>query len=262
MKPTVPSCDFCRTPSEFKLEIATAFQPIVNVTTREIYAYEALVRGSEGQSAAWVFEHVSEADHYHFDQKCRVTAIETAARLELQTRLSINFLPNAVYEPHNCIRATLRAAQETGFPLKNLIFEVTEHERVTDQAHIRRIIQAYKSFGFTTALDDYGAGHANAQLLLDIRPDIVKLDLKLIRGVDTDPWRQALIRSYVGFAEATRTLVVAEGIETLEEASILLGLGVTHMQGYFFARPMFQALPEIPDSLFEAVHASWNSSLN
>jgi len=262
MKPTAPSCVRCQTPSAFNLEISTAFQPIVNVMTREIYAYEALVRGSEGQSAAWVFEHVSEADHYHFDQKCRITAIENATRLGMQTRLSINFLPNAVYEPHNCIRATLRAAQKTGFPLKNLIFEVTEHERVTDQAHIRHIIQAYKALGFTTALDDYGAGHANAQLLLEIRPDIVKLDLKLIRGVDTDPWRQALIRSYIIFTEATRTLVVAEGVETLEEARTLLGLGVTHMQGYFFARPMFQALPEVPDALFEAVHASWNSSLN
>lgn len=247
------ACTLCHQPASFHLEISTAFQPIVNVITREIFAYEALVRGSEGQSAGWVFQHITASDHYYFDQKCRVTAIRNAARLGLQTRLSINFLPNAVYEPSNCIRQTLRAAQETGFPLDRLIFEITEHEHVLDQAHVRRIVDAYKSLGFTTALDDYGSGHSTAQLLLEVRPDLVKLDLAIIRGIERDPWRQALIRSYVAFAVQTNTLIIAEGVETLEEAHVLLQLGVTHMQGYYFARPAFEALPLVAPELFDAL---------
>lgn len=253
-------CRLCQQPSRFHLDISMAFQPIVNVLSGEIFAYEALVRGPEGQSAAWVFGQVTEEDHYHFDQKCRVTAIKTASRLGLRTRLSINFLPNAVYEPHNCIRATLRAAQDTGFPLSDLIFEITEHEQVLDQGHIRRIIEAYQSFGFTTALDDYGAGHANAQLLLAIKPNIFKLDMKLIRDVETDPWRRAMIRCHVDFARETNTLVIAEGIETVEEARALYRLGVTHMQGYYFARPGFECLPSVPPTLFEEIFSEMDVS--
>lgn len=240
-----------------------AFQPIVNVQSREVYAYEALVRGPEGQPAGWVFEQLGEGDIYPFDQACRVTAIRSAARLGLptlglQTRLSINFLPNAVYEPANCLRATLRAAQEVGFPLDRLMFEITEHEHVLDEAHVRRIIDSYRQYGFTTALDDYGSGHANAGLLLAVRPDVIKLDMVLVRGLDQDTWRQSLVRSMACFAQDVGCLVIAEGIETADEARCLWELGITHMQGYFFAQPGFECLPPVPDEVFGlfAPHAS------
>lgn len=223
----------------------------MDITTRSVFAYEALVRGPEGQSASWVFEQITEEAHYFFDQECRITAIRNAARLGVNTRLSINFLPNAVYDPKTCIQATLRTANEVGFPLDRLIFEVTEHESVLDQAHVRHIIDTYRACGFTTALDDYGVGHATAQLLLAIQPDLLKLDLALIRGVEADPWRQALIRSHLTFAQETGMLVIAEGVETAEEARALAALGVTHMQGYYFARPGFETLPEVPEERFE-----------
>ncbi len=244
-------CRTCQSSARRPLNISTAFQPIVDVRTRSIFAYEALVRGPEGQPASWVFEQITEEDHYFFDQECRITAIRNAARLGVSTRLSINFLPNAVYDPKTCIQATLRTANEVGFPLDRLIFEVTEHESVLDQAHVRHIIDTYRAYGFTTALDDYGVGHATAQLLVAIRPDLLKLDLALIRGVESDVWRQALIRSHLAFAQETGVLVIAEGIETAEEARVLAALGVTHMQGYYFARPGFETLPEVPEDRFD-----------
>jgi EAL domain-containing protein (putative c-di-GMP-specific phosphodiesterase class I) len=254
IQPLPTGCRACQSSARRPLHISTAFQPIVDVTAHTIFAYEALVRGPEGQPASWVFDQITEEDHYFFDQECRVVAIRNAARLGVQTRLSINFLPNAVYDPATCIQTTLRTANEVGFPLDRLIFEVTEHESVLDQAHVRRIIDAYRAYGFTTALDDYGVGHATAQLLLAIRPDLLKLDLALIRGVETDPWRQALIRTHLNFAQETGVLVIAEGIETLAEARALAVLGVTHMQGYYFARPGFETLPEVPEELFSRIH--------
>lgn len=231
-----------------------AFQPLVNVRTREIFAYEALVRGAQGQGAGWVFGQIGEGGHYHFDQLCRVTAIRAAARLGLHLTgdalLSINFLPNAVYEAVTCLRATLRTAQEVDFPPSRLLFEVTEHEHVTDEAHVQRIIETYRRSGFQTALDDYGAGHATAGLLLALRPDVVKVDMKLVRGVHTDLWREELIRHLALFAQRVGLLVVAEGVETAEEARCLLTLGVTHMQGYFFARPGLECLPTVPDEVY------------
>ena len=238
--------------AEQALEVSMAFQPIVNVATREIFAYEALVRGPREESAAWVFEQVTSENMYHFDQTCRVTAIRLAARLGIETRLSINFLPNAVYEPATCIRTTLKTAQEVGFPLDRLIFEITEHESVLNEARVRRIIDAYRGYGFVTALDDYGAGHSTAGLLLALRPDIVKVDMAVIRGLDQDHWRAALVEHLAQFAAKVGLMVIAEGVETLEEARCLLSLGITHMQGYLFARPAFEALPTVPDDIFVA----------
>lgn len=238
-----------------------AFQPIVNVLTREVFAYEALVRGPHGEPAAWVFGQVTPENMYHFDQTCRITAIRAAARVGVQTRLSINFLPNAVYEPATCIRATLNTAQEVGFPLDRLMFEITEHESVLNEARVRRIIDAYRGYGFVTALDDYGAGHATAGLLLALRPDIVKVDMAVIRGIDRDHWRSSLVDHLAQFAAKVGLMVIAEGVETVEEARCLLSLGITHMQGYLFARPAFEALPDVPDDIFSAcLDADWVAS--
>lgn len=248
------ACHACRTPQQGIPAITMAFQPIVHLPSREIYAYEALVRGPQGQPAAWVFEQISPEGHYHFDQLCRVTAIRAAARLGLHkhgtTRLSINFLPNAVYEAATCLRTTLRTAQDVQFPLDRLLFEITEHESVTDEQHVRTIIETYRSHGFQTALDDYGAGHATAGLLLALRPDVVKIDMKLVRGVHEDHWREELIRHLAQFADRVGILLIAEGVESADEARCLLALGVTHMQGYYFAHPGFECLPTVPDEAY------------
>lgn len=113
------------------------------------------------------------------DQQCRVKAIELASRLYYpleNVKLSINFMPNAVYEPRACIRVTLAAAMKTGFPLDRIIFEFTENEQL-DTKHVLNILRTYRNMGFKTAIDDFGAGHAGLALLAHFQPDIVKLDM-------------------------------------------------------------------------------------
>ncbi|OZB21312.1 MAG: diguanylate phosphodiesterase, partial [Acidiphilium sp. 34-64-41] len=120
-----------------------AFQPIVDIVRQEIFAYEALVRGPNGENAGSVIKAVTETLLYGFDQACRITAIEQATALGLvgtSAALSINFMPNAVYEPKACIRKTLETAARVGFPTDRLIFEITEGEAVTDPAHLARIV--------------------------------------------------------------------------------------------------------------------------
>ncbi|WP_429206732.1 EAL domain-containing protein [Massilia sp. UYP11] len=95
---------------------------------------------------------------YQFDQRCRVGAIHSAACLGSRERLSINFLPNAVNYPATCIQSILAAAREHDFSVENIIFEVTEGERVQDRSHLVRIIRAYDKLGFRTAIDDFSAG--------------------------------------------------------------------------------------------------------
>ncbi|WP_426108122.1 EAL domain-containing protein, partial [Massilia sp. TSP1-1-2] len=123
---STPGCKACRTDGELGFDFAYAYQPIVDLDSHTIYAHEALVRGPQGESAFSVLSQVDDSNRYQFDQACRVKAIRGAAELGMQELLSINFLPNAVYRPEACIRSTLAAALEYGFPIERIIFEVTE----------------------------------------------------------------------------------------------------------------------------------------
>lgn len=239
-------CSACKDGQAFPLPFSMAYQPIVNVETGGVFAFEALVRGAEGQGAASVLSAVDTDNRYAFDQACRVTAIETGAGLGLPATgamLSINFLPNAVYEPRACIRATLAAAERTRFPTDKLMFEIVESEEVTDHAHLSNIIAAYKAMGFKTALDDFGAGFSNLNLLARFQPDIIKLDMELIRDIDRDRVRRAIVRSIVGVCRDLEIQVICEGVETVAEYECLRAKGVTLFQGYLFAKPGFEALP-------------------
>ena len=250
---TTVGCRDCRNRSPLTLPITMAFQPIVDLSSPGVFGYEALVRGQGGEGAAAVLDLVDDQNRYAFDQTCRVRAIDLAARLGLQGMLSINFLPNAVYRPETCIRATLEAAAEHAFPTERLMFEVTESERVLDHGHLKRIFAEYRRHGFTTAIDDFGAGHSGLNLLADFQPDIVKLDMALTRGVDADRVRRAIVAGIVRLCEELRIRVVAEGIETLGECRALQDEGISLFQGYLFARPGFETLPEVPETLWPEV---------
>jgi len=240
-------CLRCRNAGDLDLELHMAFQPIVDLERQEVFAWEALVRGKDGALADVVMAEVAPDDLYIFDQTCRVLAIATAARLGMQERLSINFLPRAVYEPAACIRLTLAAARKTGFPSERLIFELSEREPIENPAHTLKIVRDYRSRGFLTAFDDFGAGYAGMSLLADFQPDLVKLDRHLVSGIADSAPRQAIVRSLVRLCAELGVRVIAEGVETREELSVLRALGVTMVQGYFVARPAIDALPAVSE---------------
>jgi EAL domain-containing protein (putative c-di-GMP-specific phosphodiesterase class I) len=225
-----------------------AFQPIVDLETMEPFAYEALVRGLGGEPAGEVLGRVTSGNRYAFDQKCRVKAIETAVRigiLDTDARLSINFLPNAVYSPKACIQLTLKTAAVTGFPTDRLIFEFTENEEMADPAHVADIVRSYRQMGFGTALDDFGAGHAGLNLLARFQPEFIKLDMELIRGIEASLARRVIVDGVARMCRKLGITLIAEGVETEAELFALRDLGLRYVQGYLLARPAFEALPEI-----------------
>lgn len=244
-------CAGCQGDNRLDFDVRMAFQPIVDARDESIFGYEALVRSMDGGSAADVIAQVRPEQLYRFDQTCRVKAIETASRLGLRERLSINFFPNAVYEPATCIRLTLSAAQACGFPTEKLIFETTEAEQMRDRLHITRIFRDYRARGFLTAIDDFGAGYAGLTLLADFQPDLLKLDMALIRGIDTDPVRQAIVRGVVDIGTSVGSTVLAEGVETVAEYQFLRSLGIALYQGYLFGKPQLEALGSVDASLWE-----------
>lgn len=241
------TCSACKDGVEKPMEFSMAFQPIVDVVERRAYAYEALVRGPRGESAYSILSQITDETLYAFDQTCRVTAITLASRLKLQetdARLSINFLPGAVYSPEACIQLTLLTAHQFQFPLSRLIFEITESERVTDVAHLQSIADSYKKHGFSVAIDDFGAEYANLNLLTNLSADVLKLDMELTRNLHLRPRAQAIVAMMVNFCAAQNIDLIAEGVETVEEYTVLLRLGIRLMQGYLLAKPAFEALPE------------------
>lgn len=241
-------CGACRDDAGAPIEFSMAFQPVVDTSLRRIYAYEALVRGLQGESAYSVLQRATGQNRYAFDQACRVHAISLAAKLNLAregAKLSVNFMPGAVYNPTACIQRTLRAAGETGFPLENLIFEITEDERVQDIPHLSGIVAEYQRHGFTLALDDFGAGYSGLNLLAELHVNVVKLDAKLVRDIHLRPRSQAIVRAVCALAEPLKMTVIGEAVETKEEYAALRSAGVNLMQGYLFARPAFETLPPV-----------------
>jgi EAL domain-containing protein (putative c-di-GMP-specific phosphodiesterase class I) len=239
-------CAGCRNGAALDFDFSMAFQPILDLETGEPFAFEALVRGPAGEGAAAVLAKVTPENRYAFDQQCRVKAIETAVRagiLETPARLSINFLPNAVYSPKACIQLTLKTAGAVGFPTDRLIFEFTEQEEMADPDHVANIVRTYREMGFGTALDDFGAGHAGLGLLARFQPDIIKLDMELVRGIDSSLPRRVIVDGVARMAGTLGIRLVAEGIETESELAALRALGIRYVQGYLIARPAFEALP-------------------
>ncbi len=239
------SCSDCLSGQDLGFQIRMAFQPILDWQTKQIFAYEALVRGPNGEGAAWVFQQINAKNKYYFDQACRVKAIETAAKLGCETYLNINFLPNAVYNPETCIKATIEAADLYGFDLTKLIFEVTEGEEIPDKNHLNRIFRSYAKRGFQTAIDDYGSGYATLDWLIELKPHILKLDMQLIRDIHINVVNQNILLKTIAQCELQGAKVLAEGVETREELEYLTAVGIRYLQGYYFAKPALESLVPI-----------------
>lgn len=239
-------CKQCLEGRPLDIDITMAFQPIVDVRSKSVFAYEALVRGADGSGAGAVLSQITDENRYVFDQTCRVKAIQTAASLGIDCNLSINFLPNAVYRPETCIRATMEAADEFSLDIRRIIFEVTESEPIKDPDHLMGIFEEYRDKGFITAIDDFGSGYAGLNLLSHFRPQVLKLDMELCQGIADDKTKAIITRGAVETAHALDIKVIAEGVENVGDFRILSEIGADYFQGYLFGKPEIEALPE-PD---------------
>jgi EAL domain-containing protein (putative c-di-GMP-specific phosphodiesterase class I) len=255
MNSSKKSCNACRIDVALP-DFTMAFQPIVDIETGEAYAYEALVRPPGGGSAHDVLTQITEVNRYAFDQACRTKAIMLAADLEMNAILSINFLPNAVYQPAACLQKTFEVAARTHFPLDHLMFEVTENEPARDIRHLQGIFTEYKRHGMVTAIDDFGAGHSGLNMLADFQPDVLKIDMALTRAIHQDGVRSKIAHAIISLCRSMNISVIAEGVETVEEAVTLRELGIRLFQGYLFARPAIEKLPAIdPASIDQLLRA-------
>lgn len=238
-------CSQCADEHSLDFDFTMAFQPIVNCSDQSIYGYESLVRGLNNESAYSIISRVNNDNRYIFDQLCRVKAIALAAKLDIRSILSINFLPNAIYQPERCIRTTFEAAKKYNFPTERIMFEFTEVEKIEDSNHIKRIVEYYHTLGFKTATDDFGSGYSGLNLLADFQTDIVKLDMGLVRNIHNDKVRQSIVTHCLNIFRDLNITPLAEGIETVDEYRWLRDAGIELMQGYLLAKPGFESLPDV-----------------
>jgi len=230
---------------DIDFEFSFAFQPIVDVGKQEINSFEALIRGPNGEPAASVLNQVSYENIFGFDERCRWKAIEMASRLNIPNRLSINISAKGLYQVDLNITATFIASRNNGFPVKNIIFEVVESENLTDHRNLLKNLRLLQDFGFTTAIDDFGMGYSGLKLLLEYQPNIIKLDRELVSDIHKNPVKQCIFSGIQCMCQKLSIDIVAEGVERVEEYIWLNKEGIDFFQGYYFARPAFEALPMV-----------------
>lgn len=235
--------------------LSIAFQPIVSATPGGVivYAYEALARAANGECPPQLTESRPSRLAYAMNFMSQRLALATACEIGLQANLSLNVTPGAVCHPLYGMHAVMHFAREIGFPADRIIFEITELEPIRDYRMIRRLVDEYRKDGVRLALDDFGTGFNGLNTLLELRPDIIKIDMALIRKIETDMDRQSLLFGICSGGDRLGMRLIAEGVETLDTVEILSRENVDLMQGFLFARPQTGVLPEIDSTTKEQV---------
>ena len=225
-------------------DFSYAFQPIVDINAQSVFAYEALIRGKEGQAAHTILTKVPEADFFEFDQRARNTAIRMAADLGLKCKINLNISPASLQTDDRFLSRTVTTARNHNLSLNQIVIEITETECIDKPDEFINRINRFRAEGIRVAIDDFGAGYSGLNLIANFQPDIVKLDMQLIRGIEGDGPRQAIVRAISQLCDDLGIEIVAEGIETQAELKWLRSIDIEFFQGYLFARPGFQCLPQ------------------
>jgi EAL domain-containing protein (putative c-di-GMP-specific phosphodiesterase class I) len=223
--------------------IQTFFQPIFKRDCKTPWGYECLMRGVADDGSRLMPKQLldwaaQERLIFMLDRICRETHIRNAAAcLPDDVSILINFLPTAIYEPAFCLKTTIAAAKSAGIDPSRVIFEVVETEKVDDSNHLASILNEYRKSGFRVALDDVGSGFAGLTMLADLNPDLIKIDRELVEGAAKSEMHSIIIRALVQIAKESGCLVLAEGVETETELTLMKSFGVDLFQGFLLGRP-------------------------
>lgn len=222
-------------------DIRTVYQPIVETKTGDIFSYEALSRGpqeTEFFNPLFLFEVAKDSELlFELDNVCRKKAIDNAVAIDPNLKLFINALPSTIHEPTFRDEYLQEFLQKYNLKAENLVFEITESLAIQNYETFMEDIRSYTDLGYQIALDDTGTGYSSFETILRIKPHYIKIDITMIRNVDTDPLKQTMIRALVNIAKSINARSIAEGVETVSEYRQLMELGVDFCQGYLFAKP-------------------------
>ncbi len=219
-------------------QLGTLFEPIVKLRGSEVVGYEALVRGpvdSNLSSPGLLFQQAEQSGlTYELDCLCRRAALEHAHCLPPGKMLFLNCLPTSIADPSLRDEGLVKTLENYQINPSNLVIEISERESIDNFDIFREMRDAWRALGIRIAVDDAGAGYASLEAIMEITPDFLKADMQLVRGIDSDPPRQEVLRALNAVARRIGAEVIAEGIETEDELRVLRQLGIPYGQGYHF----------------------------
>jgi len=228
-------------------DIQTVFQPIISLEDGVVLGYEALSRGPTNtplQNPEKLFTYAMEQGQlWDLEYLCRTKALEAAHTLRAEGKLFLNVNPNIMSDSKFRQGFTRDYLSRYKIDAETIVFEITEKEAIVNLSHFKNTVSHYKEQLYQIAIDDVGSGYSGLNILTDIHPHFMKLDMHLIRDIDTDITKQSLVKSMCEFASHSNISIIAEGIETTEELSKLVELGVHFGQGYYIQKPKSGLLP-------------------
>lgn len=240
-------------------KIKTVFQPIISLTSGTILGHEALSRityNCDIKNPDMLFRAAGENNRlWELETLCRTIALETAFKYMIppyNKKLFINVNPNTMHDDKFKKGFTKEFLSKYNITPNNVIFEITERNVIADMLGFRSTVNHYKSQDYKIAIDDAGAGYSGLNLISDINPNYIKLDMNLIRGVDKDSLKYALVKGMVELSKVSNIHLIAEGIETYEELTTLINLGVQYGQGYYIQKPDFN-IKDINKNVVDAI---------
>lgn len=232
--------DELRRPGALRIE----FQPIFRFRgeERELYALEALTRGPRGTSMERpdvLFEYARrKSEESSIDLLCIRLALAEAAKLPGTPRISINIHGSTLSTVHRFPRLLIDAAEEAGLAPRQLMLEILEHRAAWNLTRMRATLDELGEAGVLIALDDLGVGASNYHMLIDCRPDHLKIDRYIVAGCSGDRYRTAVLRSIVTLCDASDATPIAEGVEDESDMDVLRSLGIDCVQGWLYAPSM------------------------
>jgi len=221
--------------------IKPVYQPVVSLTDGEIYGYEALSRITDKEyemDIVQMFETAARMNvSLELERLCGTKSLENAACLAADKKLFLNLDPNIIHNKEFKDGFTKSRLSTYGSDFDNIVLEITERSVITEPNAFLKAIEHYKSQNYKIAIDDVGAGYSGFGLLMDVKPDFIKLDMKLIRDIGKDETKRLLCKAIIDFGKNIGIGLIAEGIEAEDELKSLIGLGVDFGQGFFIGMP-------------------------
>jgi EAL domain-containing protein (putative c-di-GMP-specific phosphodiesterase class I) len=243
--------------------LTSVYQPIVDLGTGDIFAYEALTRGPRGttfESPATLFAIAEEVDlTVELDRACFRGALRNAMTLEPVHRLFVNLLPMSFYDSAFIEIEVGNLLTAAGLTPANIVFEITERLAIENFASFKRALGTYTAMGFGVAIDDVGTRHSNLETVMSLRPHFIKISDVLVRGIARSTVKREMLRSLRHIAETIDAVMIAEGIEHVEDVEALRELGLRYGQGYYMARPG-PPFPTLPDAVRAELRTSGSPS--
>jgi len=217
------------------------FQPIISMSTGEIFAYEGLIRGPSDSPLHSPLSLFKAAEQFglllEVELLCRQITLEAFVQLKLMGKLFLNVSPECLLDPNFRNGETIGYMSSLGLEPHRVVIELTENQPTYDYSLLLEAVRHYRSMGLEIAIDDLGEGFSSLRLWFELRPEYVKVDQHFIHNINQDPIKLQFVRSIQHIAENSNTQIIAEGIETHAEFMIVRNLGLLFGQGYYIARP-------------------------